>query len=52
MSALIQMMVYGVKEQVRKQLRHAPPGKKTMDIPAAIEMKKKEEAEKAAAGAK
>lgn len=44
-----EMIVAGVKEIVRKQLRHAPPGKKTADIPAAIEEKKKQEAEKAAA---
>lgn len=44
-----EMIIAGVKEIVRKQLRHAPPGKKTADIPAAIEEKKKQEAEKAAA---
>lgn len=44
-----EMIIHGVKEIVRKQLRHAPPGKKTADIPAAIEEKKRLDAEKAAA---
>lgn len=39
-------MVWGVKPQVKKQLKIAPPGVATADIPAALKMKEQEEAKK------
>ena len=42
-------MIWGCKAQVKTQLRHAPPGVSTADIPAALKMKEQEEKEAAAA---
>ena len=43
------MFAHNVREIVRKQLRHAPPGVATVDIPAAVAEKKAAEAAKASA---
>jgi len=39
MVELYAMYAYGVRNEVREQLRHAPPGVSTVNIPAAIEAK-------------